>query len=134
MVVSGLHYTRPFVVDHELQVHPGDPLDMSAILESQRRLYDLALFNQVDTAIENPTGDQPRKNVLVDLQEAKRYDFTYGFGLQAQTGNPNQNCPSVATLIQLGIDPLTYHCSPQGKDWSQRPGFVRRDPHQFPRT
>ena len=113
--ISGLHYTRPFVVDHELQVHPGDPLDQSALLETQRRLYDLALFNEVDTAIENPAGEQPRKNILLDLEEAKRWDFTYGFGLQAQTGNPNTNCPSVATLIQLGIDPATYHCSPAGK-------------------
>jgi outer membrane protein insertion porin family len=113
--LTGLHYTRPSTVDHELQVHPGDPLDQSALLESQRRLYDLALFNEVTTAIENPTGDQPRKNVLIDLEEAKRWDFTYGFGLQAQTGNPNTNCPSVATLIQLGIDPATYHCSPEGK-------------------
>jgi outer membrane protein assembly factor BamA len=114
ILISGLHYTRRFVVDHELQVHSGAPLDESALLETQRRLYDLALFNEVDTAVENPTGDQPRKNILIDLQEAKRWDFTYGIGLQAQTGNPNQNCPSVATLIQLGIDPTTYHCSPAG--------------------
>jgi outer membrane protein assembly factor BamA len=113
--ISGLHYTKPFVVQHELQIHPGDPLNQSALVETQRRLYDLALFNQVDTAIENPTGDQTYKNVLLDLQEAKRWDFTYGFGLQAQTGNPNTNCPSVATLLQLGIDPSTYHCSPEGK-------------------
>jgi outer membrane protein assembly factor BamA len=113
--ISGLHFTRPFVVDHELDVHPGDPLDQNALLETQRRLYNLALFNQVDTAIENPTGQESRKNVLIDLEEAKRWDFTYGVGIQAQTGNPNTNCPSVATLIQLGIDPSTYHCSPEGK-------------------
>ena len=111
---SGLHYTRPNVVNREIQVHPGDPLNQSALVETQRRLYDLALFNQVDTAIENPNGDQTYKNVLLQLQEAKRWDFTYGFGIQAQTGNPNTNCPSVATLLQLGIDPSTYHCSPAG--------------------
>jgi outer membrane protein assembly factor BamA len=113
--ISGLKYTRPYVVQRELQIHPGDPLNQSALVETQRRLYDLALFNQVDTAIENPNGAQTYKNVLLELQEAKRWDFTYGFGIQAQTGNPNTNCPSVATLLQLGIDPSTYHCSPEGK-------------------
>ena len=113
--ISGLHYTRPFTAGHELVVHPGDPLDQSALVETQRRLYDLALFNEVDTAIENPDGDQERKNILINLQEAPRWDYAYGFGIQAQTGNPNVNCPSVATLIQLGIDPSTYHCSPEGK-------------------
>ncbi len=35
------------------------------MLESQRRLYDLGLFSEVDTAIQNPDGTESRKNVVV---------------------------------------------------------------------
>src|SRR5262249_2611345 len=40
----------------------------------------------VDTAVQNPEGSEPRKNVLIELQEAKRYTFNYGVGFEFQTG------------------------------------------------
>ncbi len=88
VLLSGLHFTRPKVVENRILVHPGDPLDQSALLETQRNLYNLALFNEVITAVQNPTGDAPRKNTLVQATEAKRWNVTYGFGFEAQTGNP----------------------------------------------
>jgi outer membrane protein assembly factor BamA len=88
VLLSGLHFTRPKVVESKIQVHPGDPLDQSALLETQRSLYNLALFNEVITAVQNPTGDAPRKNALIQVTEAKRWNVTYGFGFEAQTGNP----------------------------------------------
>jgi outer membrane protein insertion porin family len=42
----------------------------------------------VNAAVQNPTGDAPSKNVLVQITEAKRWDVTYGFGFEAQTGTP----------------------------------------------
>ena len=104
----GLHYTRPTVVTPRVTVRPGEPLDQSALLDSQRKLYNLALFNEVDTAVQNPSADQPRKNVLLLTTEAKRWDATYGFGFQAQTGTPYRNTPSAAYLIQQGINPGTF--------------------------
>jgi outer membrane protein insertion porin family len=38
--------------------------------------------------VQNPNGDAPDKNVLVQLTEARRWDVTYGFGFEAQTGTP----------------------------------------------
>ena len=108
VLVSGLHYTRPAVVTPRVTVRPGEPLDQSALLDSQRKLYNLALFNEVETAVQNPSADQPRKNVLLLTTEAKRWDATYGFGFQAQTGTPYRNTPSAAYLIQQGINPSTF--------------------------
>jgi outer membrane protein insertion porin family len=88
VLLSGIVHTRPSVVQKQLTVHAGQPLDQSALLETQRRLYNLALFNEVNAAVQNPTGDAPSKNVLVQLTEAKRWDVTYGFGFEAQTGTP----------------------------------------------
>jgi outer membrane protein insertion porin family len=97
VLISGLHFTRPDTVDPHILLHKGDPLDNSALLEMQRKLYDLTLFNEVTAAIQNPNGDEERKNVLVQFNEAKRWDLSYGGGFQLQTGNPTSNCPNVPT-------------------------------------
>ncbi|QNI33619.1 BamA/TamA family outer membrane protein [Alloacidobacterium dinghuense] len=117
VLISGLHYTRPSTVEDRVLIHPGDPLNQTALLETQRKLYDLTLFNQVNTAVQNPLGDELRKNVLLQFTEARRWDISYGFGFQAQTGNPQSNCANLTPqqLIQLGINPSTYTCSPNGK-------------------
>jgi outer membrane protein insertion porin family len=88
VLLSGIVHTKPAVVQKQLTVHAGQPLDQAALLETQRRLYNLALFNEVNAAVQNPTGDAPEKNVLVQLTEAKRWDVTYGAGFEAQTGTP----------------------------------------------
>ncbi len=85
---SGVHRTRQSVVNEQMRVHAGDPLDQSALLETQRNLYDLALFNEVIAAVQNPAGDAEQKNVVVQIVEAKRWNVTYGFGFEAQTGVP----------------------------------------------
>lgn len=115
VLISGLHYTRPEVVNRLLEIHPGSPLNRNAISDTQRRLYNLALFNEVDTGIVNPHGAQSRKDVLLNLTEARRWNYDYGFGFEVQTGTPQRNCPSAASLIELGANPSTFQCSPNGK-------------------
>ncbi|MEO6910717.1 MAG: POTRA domain-containing protein [Edaphobacter sp.] len=105
VLLSGIEHTRPSVVQKRILVHPGDPLDQSALLETQRSLYNTALFNEVVAAVQNPIGDEPTKNVLVQLTEAKRWNVTYGFGLEAQTGTPSRGKISEASRIQLGLPP-----------------------------
>jgi outer membrane protein assembly factor BamA len=110
VLISGDNRTKPAYINSTLQVHAGDPLDQSALLETQRRLYNLALFNEVVAAVQNPMGEADRKNVLVQLTEAKRWDVTYGFGFEAQTGTPTEGTISEASKIQLGLNPnQTYN-------------------------
>jgi outer membrane protein insertion porin family len=103
LFLDGLHYTRPGVARREVRVQPGGPLSQKDMLESQRRLYDLGLFKQVDTAIQNPEGTESHKNVLVTAREADRYTFDYGVGIEFQTGQPSfgTNQP----LGQTGVSP-----------------------------
>jgi len=102
--VDGLHYTRPGVARREIRVQPGGPLSQKDMLESQRRLYDLGLFKQVDTAIQNPDGTESRKNVLVTASEAERYTFDYGGGFEFQTGQPTYGVNQ--PLGQTGVSPM----------------------------
>ena len=105
VLLSGVNRTKPKLVQDQLKVHAGDPLDQSALLDTQRRLYNLALFNEVIAAVQNPAGNAPRKNVLVQVTEARRWDVTYGFGFEAQTGTPKQGTISPASAVLLGLTP-----------------------------
>jgi outer membrane protein insertion porin family len=101
--MTGLHYTRTGVARREWRIHPNDPMSQQDMLQTQRGLYGLGLFNEVDTAIQNPNGTESRKNVLIAVREAKRYTFDYGAGFEFQTGQP-----SVGTnqpLGQTGVSP-----------------------------
>jgi len=109
VLLSGIVHTRPAVVAKQVRVHTGDPLDQSALLETQRRLYNLAVFNEVNAAVQNPGGDDPTKNVLLQLTEARRWDVTYGFGFEAETGQPQEGVINPASAILLGLPPnATY--------------------------
>jgi len=108
VMVTGAEHTRPYVIDRELTIAPGQPLSQIEILETQKKLYDLGIFSEVNVAIQNPEGSLPDKNVLVEVEEAKRYTFTYGFGFEAQTGDTS-NCLSSSTN-----GGQTVTCSPQG--------------------
>jgi outer membrane protein insertion porin family len=104
--VTGIHYTRPDTVDRAITLHSGDPLNQTALLDTQRNLYELALFNEVNAAVENPTGAATRKTILLQAVEARRWALTYGFGFEAQTGTPQNNC---AGAIAGGVA-----CNPNG--------------------
>jgi len=106
-LLTGLHYTRPETVAKAITLHPGDPLNETALMETQRNLYDLALFSEVDTAIENPAGGETYKTVLLQAAEARRWALTYGLGLEAQTGTPQNNC--------AGANAGGVPCNPNGK-------------------
>jgi outer membrane protein assembly complex protein YaeT len=104
--LSGIHYTRPETVGRAITLHSGDPLNQTALLDTQRNLYELALFNEVDAAVENPSGGATRKTILLQASEARRWALTYGFGFEAQTGTPQNNC---AGAIAGGVA-----CNPNG--------------------
>ncbi|HEY1463036.1 MAG TPA: POTRA domain-containing protein [Terriglobales bacterium] len=111
VLVNGLNYTKPFVVQRQLQIDHGDPLSPIAMLQTQQSLYNLGLFSQVDTAVQNPTGTESQKNVLVQMQEAQRYTFYYGFGFEFQTGQPQggaQGGTGVSPRVSFEVSRLNF--------------------------
>ena len=111
VLVAGTEHTRDYVLNRELQVHEGEALSQQDLLSTQTRLYDLGIFSQVDTAVQNPEGTDPQKNVLVQVQEAKRYTFTYGIGLEFQTGQPGgpaapQGTTGVSPRVEFDVTRL----------------------------
>jgi outer membrane protein insertion porin family len=112
--VAGLNHTRSSVVQREIQVKSRDPLSQIEMLNTQKSLYDLGIFSQVDTAVQNPASNEREKNVLVNVQEAKRYTFNYGLGLEFQTGQPTVNGTNplgdtgVSPRVSFGVTRLNF--------------------------
>jgi outer membrane protein insertion porin family len=82
VVVSGLHATRRHLVDPLITMHTGDPLSWTEMGEIQRHLYNLGVFDRVDTAIQNPDGDDQIKYVDLHLVEGHLYSLGVGVGAE----------------------------------------------------
>jgi outer membrane protein insertion porin family len=118
ILTGGLENTRRYVVQREIQVKPSQPLSQQDLLDTQTKLYDLGIFSQVDTAVQNPDGADTRKNVLVQVQEAKRYTFTYAGGLEFETGLPaGATAPTGATGVspRIGFDVTRLNVGGRGQ-------------------
>jgi outer membrane protein assembly complex protein YaeT len=104
VMLAGTEHTREYVVQREVQVHEGQPLSQKGLLDTQTRLYDLGIFSQVDTAVQNPEGTDPLKNVIVQVEEAKRYTFTYGLGFEFETGGNSAAQGKTGVSPRVGFD------------------------------
>jgi outer membrane protein assembly factor BamA len=92
ILLTGYEHTRPGVIRREIRVKSEAPLRQGEVVESQRRLYNLGVFNRVTIQPQNPNGTDTDKDVVVLVEEAKRYTLAYGGGFEVQrlasTSNP----------------------------------------------
>ena len=84
VLLTGYQYTRPGIIARQVQIHAGGPLRERDVAETQRRLYNLGVFTQVQIAPQNPDGTDPDKVMVVSAREGQRYTFAYGFGFEVQ--------------------------------------------------
>ena len=115
VIVGGLSITDERLVNNRIRFHAGDPVSQAQIFETQRRLYDLGIFAKVQTALQNPDGDEDSKYVLYQIEEARRYSFTAGFGAEVARiggGVTSFDAPAGATgfapRVSLGISRINF--------------------------
>jgi outer membrane protein assembly factor BamA len=83
IIVKGLERTRESVVRRELTLKEGAPLGLAGLLESQRRLGALGIFERVAiTEMEEDAAGS--KSLLVEADEAPATTFAYGLGYAEQ--------------------------------------------------
>ena len=103
---TGLRTTRERLVYRNILVNPGDPLSLLAMGETQRRLYDLGVFAEVNMAVQNPDGDEQHKYVLFDMEEASRYSISGGVGATlARIGGGNAQADLTNPGGSTGVSP-----------------------------
>jgi outer membrane protein assembly factor BamA len=79
VVVAGLEHTEDIVVRRELTLEEGQPLGPDRLLESQRRLSALGLFERVSLGELDPERTD-RRDVVVSFREAPVTTLAYGVG------------------------------------------------------
>jgi outer membrane protein assembly factor BamA len=84
ILIGGYEHTRLGVIRREIHVKVNEPLREGDVVEAQRRLYNLGVFNRVTIEPQNPNGTNPEKNIAVLVEEAKRYTLAYGGGFEVQ--------------------------------------------------
>src|SRR2546421_6047221 len=84
ILVGGYRHTRPGVIRRAVHIKVKEPLREGDVVESQRRLYNLGVFNRVTIEPQNPNGTNPEKDIAVLVEEAKRYTVAYGGGFEVQ--------------------------------------------------
>src|SRR5205085_835633 len=70
-------------IEREVQLKSGDPLNPSAVLESQRRLAALGLFRRIRIT-ELRHADPSRRDLLVTVEEAPATNVGYGGGFEVR--------------------------------------------------
>ena len=108
--ISGYEHTRLGVIRREVHIKAQEPLREGDVVESQRRLYNLGIFNRVTIDPQNPTGTDVDKDIAVLVEEAKRYTLAYGGGFEVQrlasTTNPTSGQVRAAPRGILEISKL----------------------------
>jgi outer membrane protein assembly complex protein YaeT len=79
IVIAGLQATREEVVRRELALEEGGALGLQKLLESQRRLGALGIFQKVSLGEMDPESATAR-SVVVTAEEAPRTTVAYGIG------------------------------------------------------
>jgi outer membrane protein insertion porin family len=110
ILVTGYNHTRAGVIRREIRVKQNAPLREGEVVESQRRLYNLGVFNRVTIEPQNPGGTDTNKDMMVLVEEAKRYTLAYGGGFEVQrlasSTNPTGNELQAAVRGILEISKL----------------------------
>lgn len=105
VIVSGLQRMRPSLVEHEITLHPGEPVSLIQMNDIARRLMDLGVFANVSAGLQDADGTSQYKYVLYDVDEAARYSFHLGLGLQVgQFGSTTSNLSKAGGA--KGVSPL----------------------------
>jgi outer membrane protein assembly complex protein YaeT len=83
VVVAGLRDTREATVAREIVLRRGEPFSFERVLESQRRLLSLGIFERVTISELDPTRER-RRDVVVEVEEAPRTTVAWGVGYSEQ--------------------------------------------------
>ncbi len=90
IIVRGLDTTRANTVLNQLKIQPNYPVDPQRFSASQINLSSLNAFDLVDfESLEKVKSEKivwKRGDVLLNLEEKKRWDYTTGFGYDRSQG------------------------------------------------
>ena len=82
ILVLGNERTRSSVINKRIRLKENEPISLGKMLQTQQGLYRLGVFDQVRVAQQNSESTAPFQDVVIRLQESKRFTVRYGLGYQ----------------------------------------------------
>lgn len=82
VIVLGNRRISTETIRREVSLEPGQPLGFDDLIESQQRLSALGLFRRA-TIRQRQHGADPRRDVIVEVEEAPPITIGYGGGVEA---------------------------------------------------
>jgi len=104
IVVVGNEHTRLGVIRRELVIRQDQPFSQDNVADSQRHLYELGMFNQVQIATQDQPSSETEKTVLVAVEESRRWTLGYGGGLEVQRLGSNNPQGTFKASPRLSLD------------------------------
>lgn len=80
--IRGNTKTRDIVIRRELRSYPGEPFDGKKLKRSKERLYNLGFFQEISYDTE-PTSVPNKRDLIVNVKEAKTGEFAFGAGFSS---------------------------------------------------
>ncbi len=115
VIISGLYRTKPSLVQKRIDIQEGEPVSMVKVNDIARRLTDLGIFANINTALQDRDGTNLYKYVLYDFDEAARYTFNVGLGLEVgQFGGTTTNVANaggakgVSPIVSFNVNRLNF--------------------------
>src|SRR2546423_1531345 len=87
VVARGNTYTSTNVVTKQANIDHGDPFSYTSILEAQRNLYRLGIFNRVTVDGEQVGTTVGSRNVVISVEEGKDLTVTGAAGFDSSSGS-----------------------------------------------
>jgi outer membrane protein insertion porin family len=99
VAVRGNTYTNTSVVRRQAQVDKGDPFSYTSLLEAQRNLYRLGIFQRVDVQPEQAGTSLAERNVAISVEEGKDLTVSGSVGASTVEGGGGSISPRVAVSV-----------------------------------
>ena len=86
VIVRGNTYTDREVILRRSNLEPGDPFSYTGMLEAQRELYRLGIFQRVEIQPEQTGTSVAERDVVIQVEEGKNLTLTGSVGLRVERG------------------------------------------------
>ncbi len=101
---QGNFKTKDGILADEIGMEQGDPFSLEKMLEGQRNIRDMAIFNSVQFRTMGLKEHKDEITLLVDMEEKKPYFFQLGGGYESERGFFAQTRGGDHNLLGLNKD------------------------------
>lgn len=116
--IRGNTKTKDIVIRRELRCYPGEIFDGEKLRRSKERLYNLGFFQEVSYDAE-PTQAANKRDLVVNIKEAKTGEFAFGAGFSSV-----ERFVGFVEVAQKNFDLANWHTfTGAGQDLSVRAEF-----------